>query len=179
MTKRRRTRQEAAGGRRRRKDDEEAGGRQEATDIKSNNPHLAGGEKQKCVFSAWWFMLLMLLRGQDPHGSQGGVFNAFRGSTSWLQRCRGKSFVALHRGQWSCLKSGHQHFAQWLDTRRLDRRGYWRPLWSAQHGAESFPHVEAQMRFPSISFQGFLLDFCGAVKWVCLKMLGFHIPNDS
>ena len=38
--------EEAAGGRRRRKDDE-AGGRQEeeATDIKSNNPHLAGGEK--------------------------------------------------------------------------------------------------------------------------------------
>ena len=26
-------------------EDEEAGGRRQATDIKSNNPHLAGGEK--------------------------------------------------------------------------------------------------------------------------------------
>ena len=47
LTKRRRTRLEAAGGRRRRKD--AGGGRQEeeeATDIKSNNPHLAGGEQK-------------------------------------------------------------------------------------------------------------------------------------
>ena len=39
----RRTRQEAAGGGRR---------RQEATDIKSNNPHLAGGEQVKTKIPA-------------------------------------------------------------------------------------------------------------------------------
>ena len=32
-------------------EDEEAGGRRQATDIKSNNPHLAGGEKSWIYFS--------------------------------------------------------------------------------------------------------------------------------
>ena len=41
----RRRRRQAAGGRR-----QDAGRRrQEATDIKSNNPHLAGGEKSTCA----------------------------------------------------------------------------------------------------------------------------------
>ena len=30
-------------------EDEEAGGRRQATDIKSNNPHLAGGEKAQFI----------------------------------------------------------------------------------------------------------------------------------
>ena len=45
LTKRRRTRQEAAEGRRRQAGRRQAGRQEEATNIKSNNPHLAGGEK--------------------------------------------------------------------------------------------------------------------------------------
>jgi len=34
--------------RRRRRGEERRGGEEQATDIKSNNPHLAGGEKNSC-----------------------------------------------------------------------------------------------------------------------------------
>ena len=49
----RRTRQEEA-------EEEEEQEEEEATDIKSNNPHLAGGEKHINLYGWGWFMALCL-----------------------------------------------------------------------------------------------------------------------
>ena len=67
--RRRRTRQEAAGGGRRQEAAEGCRRRkEEATDIKSNNPHLAGGEKllKIAIYSGFihqklWFSMVMLV----------------------------------------------------------------------------------------------------------------------
>ena len=60
---------EAGGGSGRQERKAGAEGRQEATDIKSNNPHLAGGEKQTPVgfggsFSELW---VSILGGSPPY----------------------------------------------------------------------------------------------------------------